>query len=71
MPKVPEVISEAGIEGVLTPAAVIKPLPLTVKLGIELVPPNDPTLPFTVARVVATAPVPDPVTSPVSEVIVP
>ena len=52
-------------------AAVINPLPFTVKLGIELLDPKDPVFELTVDKVAATAPFPEAVTSPVKEVIVP
>ena len=52
----------AGAITTLVPAAVIRPLPLTVKLGIAVDEPNDPVLPLTVARTVA---FPVEVTSPV------
>lgn len=55
----------AGAMTAFVPAAVINPLPLTVKFGIAVEDPKDPTLPFTVARVVAKAPA-DVVMSPVS-----
>lgn len=68
-PKVPEVISDAGIEGVIAPAAVRRPFPFTVNVGIEFVPPNEPMFPLTVARVNATEPGPDAVPSPVRAVM--
>ena len=43
-PKIPEVISEAGREGVLLEAAVIRPWASTVKEGIWVVEPKEPTL---------------------------
>ena len=45
-------------------AAVIRPLAFTVNAGHDVDDPNEPTLPFTVARVVANAPA-DVVMSPV------
>ena len=56
----------AGAMTALVPAAVTRPLPLTVKLGMAVLDPNDPTLLFTVARVVASVPlvVRSPVRSP-------
>ena len=53
----------AGAITALPPAAVIKPLPLTVKFGIDVDDPKLPVLVFTVARVVAQE---DDVISPVS-----
>src|SRR4051794_31396521 len=41
----------AGATTALVPAAVMRPLPLVVKLGMAVLDPNDPTLLFTVARV--------------------
>ena len=46
----------AGAMTAFPEAAVINPLPLTVKVGIEVEDPKDPTLPLTVARVVAVEP---------------
>ena len=46
----------AGATTAFPEAAVIKPLPLTVKVGIEVEEPKDPTLVFTVAKVVANDP---------------
>src|ERR1700688_3969161 len=58
----------AGAMTGFDPADVMRPLALTMKLGIEIDDPNEPTLELTVASVVAVAPGPVPVTSPVSEV---
>jgi len=60
-PEIPD--SGAAIEA--EPAAVMSPLPLTVKVGIEEPLPKEPVLLFTVASVVARAPAVD-VMSPVS-----
>ena len=57
----------AGAITTLVPAAVIRPLPLTVKLGIAVLDPNEPVFEFTVARVVA---LPVEVTSPVKLALV-
>jgi hypothetical protein len=59
----------AGAITVLPPAAVIRPLALTVKLGMDVEDPNDPTLELTVASVVAKDPVPEPVRSPVNDIV--
>ena len=60
----------AGATTAFVLAAVIKPLPFTVITGMELAPPNEPVLEFTVASV-ATAEPPEPVavTSPVKAVM--
>lgn len=63
------VISPTGIEGVFAEAAVIRPFAFTVNEGMDDTPPNEPTLPLTVARVEATEPGPDAVTSPVRAVM--
>lgn len=55
----------AGATTALPEAAVTRPLPLTVKVGMEVEEPKLPTFPLTVARVVPKEPVPKPVTSPV------
>jgi hypothetical protein len=59
----------AGAITTLVEAAVISPLPLTVKDGMAVELPKDPVLVFTVARVRAAEPGPDAVASPVSAVI--
>jgi hypothetical protein len=59
----------AGATTALVDAAVMRPLALTVKLGIAVEDPKDPTLPLTVARVNAAEPGPDAVASPVRAVI--
>jgi len=46
----------AGAITTFPPAAVSKPFALTVKFGIDVDDPNEPTFEFTVARVVARAP---------------
>jgi hypothetical protein len=46
----------AGAITTFPEAAVIRPLPFTVKLGIDVDEPNDPTLEFTVESVVASVP---------------
>jgi hypothetical protein len=59
----------AGAITALVEAAVINPLPLTVKEGIAVEEPKLPVLELTVARVVANEPVPLPVTSPVNVIV--
>jgi len=59
----------AGAMTALPDAAVISPLPLTVKVGMEVDDPKDPVLLLTVARVAAKDPVPLPVTSPVRVIV--
>jgi hypothetical protein len=49
---------------VIVEAAVIRPLPFTVNVGAAVAEPNDPTLLFTVARVVEIEVAPEPLTSP-------
>src|SRR5262245_30706087 len=46
----------AGAITALLPAAVMRPLALTVKLGMAVEEPNEPVLPLTVASVVASVP---------------
>lgn len=67
--KVVPVSVPAGAMTTLPEAAVISPFPLTVKVGIEVEEPNEPTLPLTVAKVAVTEPGPDAITSPVRAVI--
>jgi hypothetical protein len=57
----------AGATTAAVPAAVMRPLPLTVKVGMAVDEPNEPVLPLTVARVV---PFPTEVTSPVKLALV-
>jgi hypothetical protein len=52
----------AGATTAVAPAAVIRPLPFTVKFGTDDAPPKEPVFEFTVARVVT---LPVEVTSPV------
>jgi hypothetical protein len=59
----------AGATTALEPAAVIRPLPLTVKFGIAVLDPKEPTFVLTVARVAAALPGPVAVTSPVNAVM--
>ena len=59
----------AGATTTLDDAAVMRPLPLTVNDGMEVVDPKLPVLEFTMASVVAMLPVPLPVTSPVSVMV--
>ena len=54
----------AGAMTAAVDAAVMRPLPLTVKVGMAVDDPKEPTLLFTVARVVVMAVVPEPVMSP-------
>jgi hypothetical protein len=58
----------AGATTTLVLAAVIKPLPLTVKFGIAVLDPNAPVFVFTVERVRAALPGPEAVPSPVKAV---
>jgi hypothetical protein len=60
----------AGAMTALVPAAVIRPLPLTVKLGMAVDEPKEPVFVLTVARVVAIVP-PEaaPVASPVNVMV--
>ena len=59
----------AGAITATEPAAVMSPLPFTVKVGIAVEEPKLPVLPFTVASVAATVPGPVAVRSPVSPVM--
>lgn len=59
----------AGAITTFDEAAVIKPLALTVNVGIDVDEPNVPTLELTVAKVIATEPGPVAVASPVKAVI--
>jgi hypothetical protein len=59
----------AGATTAFVLAAVIKPLPFTVKLGIAVELPNDPVLELTVARVRVAEPGPAAVASPVKAVM--
>jgi hypothetical protein len=59
----------AGATTAFPDAAVIKPLAFTVKLGIEVLEPNDPVLELTVASVKAADPGPEAVASPVRAVM--
>jgi len=59
----------AGAITALPEAAVINPFAFTVIEGIEVLEPNEPTFEFTVAKVAANEPVPEPVTSEVSVIV--
>ena len=67
--KVVPVNVPAGAMTAAVEAAVINPLAFTVKVGIAVEEPKEPTLEFTVARVRATLPGPVAVASPVKAVI--
>ena len=67
--KVAPVNVPAGAMTTLPEAAVINPLALTVKVGMEVDEPKLPVLLLTVAKVAANDPVPDPVTSPVKVIV--
>ena len=54
----------AGATTAAVLAAVISPLPFTVKVGMDVVEPNEPVLLFTVANVPVMAVAPEPVISP-------
>lgn len=54
----------AGAITAFPAASVINPLALTVKFGIDVDDPNDPTFVLTVARVALIAVAPEPLTSP-------
>ncbi len=84
VPKVPIVVREevstleanvvpvkvpAGAMTTLVPAAVINPLPLTVKLGMAVEEPHEPVLVFTVAKVVPIEVAPLPETSPLRVIV--
>ena len=58
----------AGATTAFVPAAVISPLPFTVKFGIAVEEPHEPVFVLTVASVIAAEPGPDAVPSPVSAV---
>lgn len=58
----------AGAITALVPAAVIRPLPFTVKFGMAVDDPKLPVFPFTVASVSAELPGPAAVPSPVNAV---
>jgi hypothetical protein len=47
----------------------MRPFALTVKVGIDVLDPNVPTLALTAAKVVAKDPVPEPVTSPIKVMV--
>src|SRR5689334_14635988 len=59
----------AGATTALPEAAVMRPFALTVKVGIDVLDPNVPTLALTAAKVVAKDPVPEPVTSPIKVMV--
>lgn len=59
----------AGAMTATEPAAVMRPFAFTVKVGIAVEPPKEPTLLLTVASVAAAEPGPDAVMSPVSAVM--
>ena len=62
--KVVPVKVPAGAITAFVDAAVINPFAFTVKLGIAVAEPKEPTFAFTVASVAAIAVAPEPVTSP-------
>jgi hypothetical protein len=67
--KVVPVRVPAGAITTAVEAAVIRPFPFTVKIGIAVEEPKDPTFEFTVARVRVALPGPEAVPSPVRDVI--